>query len=250
MKYDLYLIILIGLFHTLPYLQLSLLTGNLPTLNLNLPFPHLIISPLILIQTPNLIIPNRASFIEQRKIYKLAIFYAKSSYYTQVINDLASDNRRLFRLANTLLSPPKQALLPSITNISPLLSCLFSKTFSNNIDSIIIKIKNHTHIANYPSIIVTPPISVSYVFFRSPHISLISILLNASSSISPSDPFPLFIFKLYSDYLCPTICNIISYSINSGTVPSIFKQAIITSILKKPSLDPHFSIIAQFLSYL
>ena len=44
-----------------------------------------------------------ASFIEQRKIYKLAISYAKSSYYTQVINDLASDNRRLFRLANKLL---------------------------------------------------------------------------------------------------------------------------------------------------
>ena len=40
---------------------------------------------------------SRASFIEQRKIYKLAISYAKSSYYTQVINDLASDNRRLFR---------------------------------------------------------------------------------------------------------------------------------------------------------
>ena len=66
----------------------------------------------------------------------------------------------------------------------------------------------------------------------------ISKLLHASSSISPSDPVPLSIFKLYSNYLCPTICNIISYSLNSSTVPSIFKQAIITPILKKPSLDP------------
>ena len=75
----------------------------------------------------------RASFIEQRKIYKLAISYTKSSYYTQVIQYIASDNRRLFRLANKLLSPPKPALLPSITNISPLqLSCPFSNTFSNN----------------------------------------------------------------------------------------------------------------------
>ena len=55
---------------------------------------------------------------------------------------------------------------------------------------------------------------------------------------SPSDPVPQSIFKLYSDYLCPTICNIISYSLNSGNNPSIFKQAIITPILKKPSLDP------------
>ena len=195
---------------------------------------------------------SRASFIEQRKIYKLAISYAKSSYYTQDIKNLASDNRRLFRLDNKLLSRPKPALQPSMTNISPLqLSCLFSKTFSNKIDSIIIKIKNHKPTANYPSIIVTPPISVFLIFFRLPHISLISKLLNASSSISPSDPVPLSIFKHYTDYLCPTICNIISYSLHSGTVPSIFKQAIITPILKKPSLFPnHFSIIAQFLSYL
>ena len=33
---------------------------------------------------------SRALFIEKRKIYKLAISYAKYSYYTHVINDLAS----------------------------------------------------------------------------------------------------------------------------------------------------------------
>ena len=99
-------------------------------------------------------------------------------------------------------------------------------------------INNHTPTAKYPSIIVTQPISVFLSFFRPPYISIIYKLLNASSSISPSDPVPLSIFKHYSDYLCPTICNIISYSINFSTVPSIFKQAIITSILKKPSLDP------------
>ena len=57
---------------------------------------------------------------------------------------------------------------------------------------------------------------------------------------------PLSIIKLYSGYICPTICNIISYSLNSGTVPSIFKQAIITPILKKPSLDPESLINTVF----
>ena len=109
---------------------------------------------------------SRASFIEQRMIYKLAISYVKYSYYIRVINDIASDNRRLFRLTNKLLSPPKSALLPSLTNISPLqLGCLFSKTCYNNIDSIIIKIKNHNLTANYPSIIATPPISAFLRFF-------------------------------------------------------------------------------------
>ena len=114
-----------------------------------------------------------ASIIEQRKIYKLEISYAKSSYYTRVINDLASINRQFFRLANKLLSPPKPALhlLPSITNISPLeLGCLFSKTFYNKIDFIIIKIKNHNTTANYPSIIVTLPISAFLSFFSAIYI--------------------------------------------------------------------------------
>ena len=158
-------------------------------------------------------------------------------------------------MANKLLSPPKPALLPYITNISPLqLGCLFIKTFYNKIYSSILKIKNHKNTANYPSIIVTSPIYDFLSFFHPPHIYLISKLLYASTSISPSDPVPLSIFKPKSDYLCPTICSIISYSLNSGTVPYIFKQAIITPILKNlhlilnPSqLSPNFS--ATFSEY-
>ena len=72
---------------------------------------------------------SRSSFIEQRNIYELAISNAKSSYYNRVINDLASDNRRLFRLANKLLSPPRQALLPSIANISPIRMFILQNIF-------------------------------------------------------------------------------------------------------------------------
>ena len=63
-------------------------------------------------------------------------------------------------------------------------------------------------------------------------------IYHTSTMISPSDPVLLSFFKLYSDYLCPSICNIISYSLNIDTVPSIFKQSIITPILKKLLLDP------------
>ena len=175
---------------------------------------------------------SRDSLFEQRKIYKLAISY------TRVIHDLDFDKRRLFRLANKLLSPQNPALLLYITNISLLkLGCLFSITFYNKIYSIIIKIKNHITTANYPSIIVTLPIYAFLSYFRPPHIYLISKLIHASTSISPSDPIPLYIFELYSDYICPTICNIISYSLNSCTISPNFKQDIFTLILKKPSLD-------------
>ena len=120
--------------------------------------------------------------------------------YSQVVLNsyypIYSINMRLHKLYQ--LSPPKPPLLPSIiiVNMSPSqLGCLFSKTFFNKFDSIVIQIKNHNPTANYPSIIVTPPISAFLSFFRPPHISLISKLLHASTSISPFDPVPLSIFK-------------------------------------------------------
>ena len=75
---------------------------------------------------------------------------------------------------------PKHALLLSITKMYPLqLRCIFSTTFSNNIESTIIKIKNHNATDNYPPIIVTPLISVFLCFFRPLHISHISKFLYA-----------------------------------------------------------------------
>ena len=63
-------------------------------------------------------------------------------------------------------------------------------------------------------------------------IYIISKLLHAFTSISPSDIIPLSIYKLTHNYICQTICIIISYSLNADILPSIFKQAIITPILK------------------
>ena len=54
LKYDLYLIL--GLFPQLPYIQLYLLTGDLPVLDLYLPFLHLLIFSLIIMLTPHQII--------------------------------------------------------------------------------------------------------------------------------------------------------------------------------------------------
>jgi len=54
----------------------------------------------------------------------------------------------------------------------------------------------------------------------------------------PLDPIPSALVKHCLPCLSPLITAIINSSLTSGTVPSSFKVAAITPILKKPGLDP------------
>ena len=51
------------------------------------------------------------------------------------------------------------------------------------------------------------------------------------------DPIPTKILKQYLLTLLPVITRMINASLNKAIMPSVFKQAILTPILKKPSLD-------------
>ena len=74
-------------------------------------------------------------------------------------------------------------------------------------------------------------------------------LINNSPSISCSlDPVPTWLLKQYLTCLLPTITNIVNLSVSTGIVPTTMKTALVTPLLKKPSLDkdvknnfPHIS---------
>ena len=53
------------------------------------------------------------------------------------------------------------------------------------------------------------------------------------------DPLPTQLLKDHLDLLVPAITKLIICSLSSGIVPSKFKQALITPLIKKPSLDPN-----------
>ena len=62
--------------------------------------------------------------------------------------------------------------------------------------------------------------------------------MRAPSKQCPSDPIPTWLLKDCIDVLSPPILNIINKSIDSSQVPSVFKESIVTPLLKKPTLDP------------
>ncbi len=53
-----------------------------------------------------------------------------------------------------------------------------------------------------------------------------------------SDPIPTWLMKLSVEVLAPFLCRLFNWSLQSGIVPSTFKSAYITPLLKKADLDP------------
>src|SRR4029434_7572287 len=64
------------------------------------------------------------------------------------------------------------------------------------------------------------------------------LLTYSRPTTCPLDPIPSNILQALSPTFLPAITQVINASFNSGTFPSLFKVAPVTTLLKKPSLDP------------
>jgi len=61
--------------------------------------------------------------------------------------------------------------------------------------------------------------------------------MDAPNKYSSMDPLPTWLLKSNIDLLAPYMACIFNISMKSGVVPSQFKEAFITPLLKKPTLD-------------
>jgi hypothetical protein len=64
-----------------------------------------------------------------------------------------------------------------------------------------------------------------------------TIILKSKPTSCPLDPIPTPLLIECLDDLLPSLTGIINESLQSGVVPSLFKNAVIKPILKKPTLD-------------
>ena len=63
------------------------------------------------------------------------------------------------------------------------------------------------------------------------------LILTSSPKSCILDPLPTSIVQEQIDVLVPIITDIINMSLTSGTVPKLFKTAVVTPLLKKTNLD-------------
>ena len=91
-----------------------------------------------------------------------------------------------------------------------------------------------------PAVIVSndsvPP--CSFLSFQSiSETDLKAIILKSKPTTCPLDPIPTHLFVECLDLILPHVTQIVNQSLSSGVFPTLFKNAIVKPLLKKPSLD-------------
>src|SRR5664279_5357596 len=65
---------------------------------------------------------------------------------------------------------------------------------------------------------------------------VIKLVMNLPNKQCSSDPLPTWLLKNSIDLLAPFLCPLFNLSLSLGAVPSSYKSAYITPLLKKPTL--------------
>ncbi|CAM4572394.1 unnamed protein product [Leuciscus chuanchicus] len=159
--------------------------------------------------------------------FSVDIHAAKSSYFHNKINS-SSNTRLLFKTFNSLLCPPPPPPASSLTADD------FAHFFTKKTTAISSQFSApHTQEPRpTPSTANTPLSSFSSLTEEE-----VSLLLSSHPTTCPLDPIPSHLLQAISPTLLPSLTHIINSSLHTGTFPTAFKQARVTPLLKKPTLN-------------
>jgi len=160
---------------------------------------------------------------------------AKSSFYSSQIL-ACKTTKQLFTLTNTLLGKSKTSSLPNNIPCSEL-----PEKFSNFFNDKIETIRNNLDIASTPD-----PLNDDHCCFRGVQFTSFDpvteqtvkkIILSSACKTCELDPLPTSLLIECLDVVLPHITHVINESLVSGTFPNVYKLALVSPLLKKPTLD-------------
>ena len=164
---------------------------------------------------------------------------AKAKYYQDAIIE-CSDSKSLFRVMDHLLKRKSEPKLPSFTSAEDL-SNRFANYFSDKITNIrtvrLEKQKQDDYDYEPPSV-NTPDLIRLDTFCPVTVEEICKTIMCCPTTSCVLDPLPTQLLKTNVDILSPVITRIVNLSLTTGKFSSPQKSAIITSLLKKASLDP------------
>ncbi len=153
---------------------------------------------------------------------------AKSSHFHNKINS-APDMRNLFRTFNSLLCPPPPPPTTSITADD--FATFFTdktKTISSQFSPSLTQDLQPTRSTAQIPIFSFCPLTEAEVS---------KLLLSSHPTTCPLDPIPSHLLQAISPTLLPALTHIINTCLLTGIFPTAFKQARVTPLLKKPTLN-------------
>uniref|UniRef100_A0A6I8SLC9 Reverse transcriptase domain-containing protein n=1 Tax=Xenopus tropicalis TaxID=8364 RepID=A0A6I8SLC9_XENTR len=163
--------------------------------------------------------------------YNTTLCQAKQTYFTALINSLSKKPAQLFSTFNSLLSPPPPPPCASVT------AQAIAEHFKNKIDTIrsdIAQLNPHNH--SPPSLHAPQSLLGSFSPVTEEEVS--KLLSSSHLTTCPLDPIPTKLLRNANPCLIKALTHLFNLSLSTGIFPSQLKHALVTPILKKPSLDP------------
>jgi hypothetical protein len=166
---------------------------------------------------------------------------AKTSYYSDKVQECDTDQKALFRVVDEILGRNNRQALPPHTSLKEILD-RFSQFFQTKINTIRRNLDTEAKDApaNPSSVLpLTDPVPVGHLstlqsFTTEEVRKLISKAPTKSCSL---DPLPTWLLKKVVTPLLQPITDIVNMSLESNMFPSAMKKALVTPLLKKPTLD-------------
>ena len=176
---------------------------------------------------------NRSQYMQKVHQYNRVCMQAKSQFLKEKIQDNHHNPQKLWRVLGDVLHRLPAKILPSINPLQ-LLADRFVEFFTEKIEKI-----RSTFSASVNLQHITPdsppPMFPSFSTVTEEEVT--KIITSSPSKSCSLDPWPTFLVLDYLDILISPITSIINASLNQGKCPDFFKQAHVTPLLKKSSLD-------------
>ena len=174
------------------------------------------------------------AFKNQRDNYNLMLQEFKSKFYEKIISENSKDQKQLFKVIKQLFHESSETPLPPHES-KEVLANNFGEFFHSKISKICEQFdENSNYISDDKQFTGKDTLSK---FNPLSLVEVEKLIQKAPPKSCELDPVPTGILKKCVKYIAPIIKRIINTSLSSATVPSHFKQAMVTPLLKKPGLE-------------
>ena len=183
---------------------------------------------------------NRLIFVKQHTVVNKMIRSAKSTYFKSELD--SANNKEMYQVLRKLLNSGAK-ILPthsSAKELSNLFADFFEKKIEiirNDLDKIDSNEGNATDCQGNRSFIKACGSGKLYQFTPVTEEQIGKIISNLPNKSATTDALPTWLLKKCADIVVPAITKIVNLSFRSGSFPTALKTAVVTPIIKKPSLD-------------
>ena len=173
-----------------------------------------------------------------KRLYKEAMYSARSKYYAQVVEKNRSNPKDLYKTIKKLMGEEEVSVYPSGRNHQELAD-EFGQYYSDKIKIIrsdIIKEYSEISII-YPRRNTTSQPSSFNTFANITDEETLDLIKDISDKHHPDDPIPVWLLKENADMFIPIVRSVINKYFNQGIFPGSLKHGTVRPILKSKDAD-------------